>query len=283
MACEHCQKKVSKKESVLCQGFCGATFHAVCVNVDGPLQEQLALNAKNVFWMCDACSELFANTVFREMMNNVDAKYSALPDAVQSMQSKIENLQSAVEALTAKVEDKPCTPSPFVTPNLWPTRNRINTPFGSTKRRRINDEALTNVPLVTSNFGTKSTGVIKTVQLNQRDDDNLLWIYLSAFHPNTSEGQIASLVSECLELLNIPKVVKLVPKGKDPNSLQFVSFKVGVASQLKEKALACDTWPENIRFREFEDLRSKNGPKIVSLLPTGPPSVMNTTESSSIA
>lgn len=284
MACERCQKKIStKKERVVCHGYCGASFHAVCVNVDGPLQEQLAQNGKNVFWMCDGCAGLFTNAHFRVMMTNFDGKASVLPEAFQSMRLQIEQLQSAVDALTTKVDEKSSTPTPFATPNLWPNRDRLNTPVNSTKRRRGQDGHTLGVPTVVGNVGTKAAGVIKTVQLNQRDDDNLLWIYLSAFHPLTSEGQIASLVSECLDLTSTStKVVKLVPKGKDVNSLQFVSFKVGIAKQLKEKALSSDSWPENIQFREFDDLRSKNSRRIVSLLSIeDKPLTMETAESNS--
>lgn len=273
MVCLRCTKKVSIKEQVVCQGYCGAVFHAVCVNVDGPLQEQLSSTGKNLFWMCDECAGLFVNAHFRSMMTKFDERSSAVSAEFLKMQAEIKKLQSAVNALAAKTEEKLSTPTPFATPTLWPNKNRAITPISTFKRRRVNDggDSL-NIPQVKGNLGTKAVGFIKTVQLDQRDDDDLFWIYLSAFHPRTHESQIASLVSECLYLTGTqPKVVKLVPKGRDLNSLRFVAFKVGVSEQLREKALSSDSWPENISFREFEDNRSKNGPRIISLLPTVPP------------
>lgn len=272
---------------MVCQGYCGAAFHAVCVNVDAPLQEQLATTSKNLFWMCDGCAGIFTNAHFRSMMTKFDERSSAVSAAFLSMQSEIDKLQSAMSTLTAKTEEKISTPALFATQQLWPRKDRLNTPLSSSKRRRFDDGGSLSVS--TGTVGTKAAGVIKTVQFDQRDDNNLLWIYLSAFHPTTSESQIASLVSECLDLASVtPKVVKLVPKGRDVNSLQFVSFKVGIAENFREKALSSDSWPENIRFREFEDHQSKNGPRIVSLLPTVPPenkssSQMDTTESKSAA
>lgn len=59
-----------------------------------------------------------------------------------------------------------------------------------------------------------------------------------------------------------PKVVKLVPKDKDPATLNFVTFKVGMKLSLKTSALSKETWPENIYFREFEN-QPKNQRKIV--------------------
>lgn len=273
MACQRCTKKLSsRKEQVVCQRYCGVMFHAVCVNVNGPLQQHLASTAKNLFWMCDGCAGLFTNMHFRSMMTKFDDHSSAASAAFSTMQSEIEKLQETVNALAAKTEEKLNTPTPFATPTMWPNKNRLNTPHSAVKRRRVNDGDSVSIPKAPGNVGTKALGVIKTVQLDQRDDENLLWLYLSAFNPKTSESQIASFVKECLDMTEIqPKVVKLVPKGTDLNSLRFVSFKVGLGEQFREKALASESWPENIRFREFEDYRSKNGPRIVSLLPTIPP------------
>lgn len=52
------------------------------------------------------------------------------------------------------------------------------------------------------------------------------------------------------------KVDKLVPRGKDTSNLTFVSFKIGIAHELKEKAMTSSTWPLGIRFREFENYSS---------------------------
>lgn len=267
MACQRCQKKVSNSDRIVCQGYCGASFHTVCVNVDEPLREQLGLCGSNVFWMCNGCAELFTNTHFRSMMLNFDEKSTTLPAAIQSMQAEIEKLHSALQTLSEKVDAKPNAPTPFATPNPWPNVFRPNVNTNTPKRFRNNNGNSVNVINGSNQTGTKSAIGIRTVHLEKLPVDDPTWIYLSAFHPSTSESQIASLVTECLDMpSNIsPKVIKLVPKGRDPTMLNFVSFKIGIHEQFKEKALSCESWPENIRFRIFEDNRAKNGPKIVCL------------------
>lgn len=98
---------------------------------------------------------------------------------------------------------------------------------------------------------------------------NLFLLHFSAFHPTTTEGDISSLVRECLTIGENQqmKVIKLVPKGRDPSTLNFVSFKVGLEEQLKNDALSRESWPQNVLFREFEDLHSKNMPAIVRISP----------------
>lgn len=270
MVCLRCQKKVCDSDRIVCQGYCGATFHAVCVNVDEPLREQLGINGTNVFWMCNGCANLFTNAHFRTMMTGFDNKTDDLPKAMQTMQIEIEKLHSALNVLSDKVDAKHNTPTPFATPNGWPNLgangNRLDSMKNTPKRRRGMDGISVATPSVTSNMGTKKVNAIKTVRLAGRPTDDLFWIHLSAFHPTTTDNQIATLVSECLDLSNMqPKVVKLVPKGRDLDSLQFVSFKVGIKVELKDNALSSESWPENIRYREFEDYRAKNAPRVVTL------------------
>lgn len=104
--------------------------------------------------------------------------------------------------------------------------------------------------------------LVKTVPTKE----DLFWIYLSAFHPSTTEEEIVKLTRDCLNLAvnDGCKAIKLIPKGKNLADLNFVSFKVGVGYQFQDAALSCDSWPENVLFREFENLR-KNDRRIVRI------------------
>lgn len=270
MTCKRCHKKVSDADAVVCRGYCGAVFHAICANVDVPLRQQLGQYHNNLFWLCDGCAMLFSNAHFRALLTGFDEKISAIPAAVQFMQGEIEKLNTSMKALSAKVDGIPTTPTPFSSPNPWPTIHRTNRAAKSVKRLRNSDGNPISVIDDPIKMGTKAVSAIPSLRIDPRSEDDLIWIYLSAFHRNTSEGQIASFVTECLELAaNVKlKVVKLVPRGKDINTLNYVSFKIGLSGRFKEKALSCDSWPEHIRFRQFEDSGAKNLPRIVSLSPT---------------
>lgn len=269
MVCKRCNKKVSNGEGVTCRGFCGASFHAVCANVDEPFRKQLLENRDSTYWMCEKCAPLFANAHFRTLLTGFEEKFSAIPAAIQTMQGEIEKLNSGLQSLAAKVDGIPTTPTPFSTPNPWPAIHRINRSAKSAKRFRDNDGRPVNVES-SIKTGTKDTNACSSIRLDPQLNDDLVWIYLSAFHPNTTENQISSFVTECLELTdNVDlKVIKLVPRGKDLNSLNFVSFKFGISEKFKDKAFSCDSWPEHIRFRQFEDNRAKNLPRVVSLSST---------------
>lgn len=264
MNCERCNKNVVDSDRITCRGFCGASFHMICVEVDLPLLDQLGSNAKNVFWMCDKCAELFTNDHFRRMTSRCD---SDLPVAITAMKEDIAKLNTAISSLAAKVDAQPVTP--HRTPrNPWTFIGNKIPSADSVKRRRGNDGLpVTAEEKPPSSKGTRaSNGSIQTVGPNV---DKLVWVYLSAFHPSTTDDDIAGLVRECIGLQDsdVVKVVKLVRKNADLSQLSFVTFKVGVDIRHKTAVLSPDSWPEDVSFREFVNYNSKNIANVTRFVP----------------
>lgn len=54
------------------------------------------------------------------------------------------------------------------------------------------------------------------------------------------------------------KAIPLIKQGTDVNSLNFISFKVGVDPKYRSAALDPSSWPKGILFREFEDNKAKS-------------------------
>lgn len=249
MACPRCQKVVGDDERIICRGYCGCSFHAFCAHIDRPVQEMLTSHPRNLFWMCDGCADLFSNDHLRRLinLNTIDNEPNEI--SVRALMDDIIKLSDAVSTLSAKVDAKLLTPT---TNPAWKKVNRptaMNTP----KRKRV--EESTPLPITR---GTKPvSALVKTVQ--QSKAENLFWIYLSAFHPSTSESDIEALTKECLsmDMDAKPRIIKLIPKDKDIASLSFVSFKVGISMTLKDIALSTDSWPENVSFREFTNFGKK--------------------------
>lgn len=250
MACKTCQKVITDKEGVICRGPCRNSYHILCVGLDLSY-ESLEANKKNLFWMCDGCADMYSSENFPTMPSHDNAREDV---TLQSLKDDISGLKEIVYALSTKFEGKPLTPS------LKAPRRKVNDtfPIPNTPKRIRDDGSGAQFKAKPSNMrGSKTvSNLVKTVA----PPEELLWIYLSAFHPSTSEDDIANLVKECIDLGSDtePKVVKLVPKDKDPGTLTYVTFKVGISKTLKEIALSKDTWPENIFFREFENYLNNN-------------------------
>lgn len=279
MACKCCQKVISNSDRIVCRGFCGESFHAICVRVDCSLKDVLGLNERNVYWMCDTCSELFTNDHFRSILNRHDTDTAGIPNSISSIQNDIMKLNSTVTALAAKIDSKPRTPFRFNSNGSRLDDGQRNPSENTPKRRRgENGATVSSKPSCGTKVSCSSIKMVKTSK-------DLFWIHLSAFHPTTTEEEISGLVRECLQLDEDrkPKVIKLIPKGRDPATLNFISFKVGVGSELKQEALSCETWPQDVLFREFEDDRAKNVSRIIRVTPEETKSLPSQSTESSIA
>lgn len=138
MNCNRCTKNLVDDERITCRGFCGASFHTICVQVDKPLLDQLTPHEKNVFWMCDKCAELFCNDHFRNLTNRCDTTDADFRDTINDMKAGIAKLSTVIGTLSSKIDVNPSTPrlSPA---NPWRFDVRNKSLIGSAKRQRGND------------------------------------------------------------------------------------------------------------------------------------------------
>lgn len=254
---------VNDSDRISCRGYCGNSFHMICAKVDYGLREALGSYDRNLFWMCDGCADLFASDHFRKMASCCTNENTPDESSFKSLKDDIAGLKEAVGILSAKVDSNPSA-STFGGP--WNKKLGSNVVPNTPKRKRDDDQS---VERPSTTRGTKAASeVIQTVS----PPANLLWIYLSAFAPSTTDDDIVKLTRDCLNLnADVePKVVRLVPKDKDPATLSFVTFKVGVSKDLKNEALSKETWPENVYFREFENYPKNR--RVVSIATNKSPS-----------
>lgn len=109
MACTTCSKVVNDSDRIICRGYCGNSFHMICVRMEYDIRDVLGANARNIFWMCDDCADMFSNDHFRRLSSRCDNA----PDesSLKSLKDEIAGLRDSVKALSAKVDSKPITPT----------------------------------------------------------------------------------------------------------------------------------------------------------------------------
>jgi hypothetical protein len=76
------------------------------------------------------------------------------------------------------------------------------------------------------------------------------WLYVSNLNPASDDEDLMKYLKNTFGTDNI-KCVKLLPDGRDVNSCEFVSFKLGFPLHMKEEALSPSSWPEGFTIREF--------------------------------
>ncbi|XP_055591008.1 uncharacterized protein LOC129743082 [Uranotaenia lowii] len=125
-------------------------------------------------------------------------------------------------------------------------------PSPNYKRRRGND----GLSLVSSTMtGTKSVDLsdLSVPFIVPPPPTPKFWLYLAGLQPQITDEDVSKIVSRCLDLTLPVDVKRLLPKGVDGSTRNFVSFKIGLDPAYKDVALSPLTWPTGILFREFID------------------------------
>lgn len=241
--CDRCAKSVKRVDDVItCMGFCEHVLHLRCANVDKNLVKIITESA-NLHWMCDECVKLMKSTRFRNTMASVG-------DAINELTKNQDAANSELKKELAKHSEQIARLSNQIsssTPLLPVSANRR-----AMKRRRVDNGPETAKPLL---GGTRSAEmeIVATVP----PPTNMFWIYLSRLHPTVKSDVVEKLTRDGLKCESA-KAIPLVKQGTDVNSLNFISFKVGVDPKYRIAAMDPSSWPKGILFREFEDTQAKN-------------------------
>lgn len=101
--------------------------------------------------------------------------------------------------------------------------------------------------------GTKTIYDMSDVVYPRVTDDRF-WLFFTRLENNVTERDLSSkIISDSLGSTVSTVVKRLVPAWKDPSTMPYVSFKVGIETRFKELALLPSTWPTGICFREFHN------------------------------
>lgn len=204
-------------------------------------QQRVCVEFDNVLWMCDGCLASFrkqrlepSNESIAEGLNNANPD-SRIERIVHQLQSECATLNQSFAELKKSLN---CSKQ---------TVNESGIPSTSTPHRSLDNGSTSSVNLNdTSRLQMGSNSEITSVRSRR------FWIFFTRIAKHVSADSIRDMVCNSLQSTDIPEVVKLVPRWSNIETLRYVSFKVGVDWQYKDKAVMDSTWPTGLLFREFE-------------------------------
>lgn len=253
--CHSCANEIVESH-VMCQGFCSAVFHATCTGISADAFEEVMKNHQ-VFWLCRSCTSLMKDNRFRNSVRSAheigqELALNSHSDIMQSLKSEIlTELKNEIKTNFATLIN-----SSSLTPKS--TRRGGFNPLITNRRRLFNvandknSVPNRNPPLLSGAGSTPSPSMeIATVPAAQPR----FWLYLSRIARDVSVEQMDAYAKKRLGTDDI-QVTRLVAKGRDISSMSFISFKIGMNTDMKSKALSTSTWPKGVVFREFSDNRS---------------------------
>lgn len=249
LVCHSCANDI-QDEKINCRGFCKAVFHPKCCGVSMELADQIDRNDQ-IFWMCKSCTIVMTDVRHRKNIKDaydagIEKQLSTHTKLLQQLKMEImTDLKQEIRSnFTKIVNSSSATP---VTSKYIGTLQRT---IGS---RRLFGRKDNDIPALMRATGDSLSPSFGCLTVPVRAEDKF-WVYLSRIAREVTPEQIHRLTQCRLATENV-EVVRLVAKNKDIQSMSFISYKVGVSMDLKEKALSSSTWPRGLLFREFVDNR----------------------------
>lgn len=238
MPCKKCSLPIDPENELFtrCSGRCSQPFHALCVE-DFSADTARALKCRNLIWLCDDCLVEFGSNRYREVDEDPHQ---------QQLMNEITELKVQVAEISGMLSDVQLTRST----EGECSRNFVkhSTPVSNKSPNSTTMHALIHRP---PSQGEKN-------ECSTIDDGRSFSLMLSNINNRVTDGEINQLVSRSLGTAesDIVKVTKLVPRWKDCEELEYVSFKVVLDRKWKNAALNASTWPKQVRYREFVDRRA---------------------------
>lgn len=205
-----------------------------------PYQWRVCVEFTNVLWLCDDCL-----SSYRQQRSTTKPDDSSAPK--QDDCKNENNIQHTVGQLQSDIAKiKQCFAELEETiNNSQRTNDYAAIPSTSTPQRISRRISLPNMN-DTSRLLRGSNANITSAESRR------FWIFFTRVAKHVSTDAISDMVRKSLMLNDHPEVMKLVPRWSNIENLRYVSFKVGVDWQYREKAIMESTWPAGLLFREFE-------------------------------
>lgn len=242
--CEQCASCfVSGANCVSCEGLCGRSFHIECVNFT--LEELIRYRKKSdLWWICGQCiqeiREIRHQRLSREANENAaevsnTENTSAVAVGIDHG-AEIAELKKQIALIQETLADSTIT------------RSGVDSNANSSDGCRpiAHSSPISSQKLL---CGTKKVNCANSIT----DTVDYFWLYFTKIRNSVTESEVMKMIADCLGP-NVSTVVKkLLPAWKDPSTMSYISFKVGVEVRLKPVALLPSTWPSGICFREFHN------------------------------
>lgn len=245
---DECDKPLDS--TVECRS-CGIGCHTSCYSINKTVLRAI-VDMPNLWFLCDECSAKNANILSKDAVTaaaTTSAPHNCTNDNTAIFQA-LGELKNMVVELKGKVNgiEKPTYRSILAGNNGKPSGSNTS----NAKRRRFAD---------TENVHSTPPGRPKNAVVGNNMDDGGLssveprkWMFVSQLHPATSDHSFVEYVKKRLNdtenKLNI-QAYALVPREKNRDSLNFISFKLNVPESSIDAILKPENWPKGVIIREF--------------------------------
>lgn len=227
--CNTCKAEIRAEDLVVaCEGFCDGYryFHAKCVGLS--YDESCACLHRNIFWMCDSCSDMIEKGRFRKAVKDLqESNDYATKSEINELKTEVKRISEMIslkETNVAEVSNKSASSSHSEAQNFI---GKHSTPIASSS---VNDN--------------------HHVADIENDTINL---YISNIAIDVTIEELKEMVCESTGAKNVMQVKCLVSSWRNVSTLDYLSYKVSIDAQYRKSALKKSNWPNGVWCREFID------------------------------
>lgn len=236
---------VDSAQTVTCF-VCEKSFHGfACIGLSKP-QLKMIKDVKGLLWSCEHCSITTFQKFVCNKLNDISLgestvkSHDVLLSRIELLASEVSNLKKNFDAISDSDDQigvkrfrtgRPLTPRANSSRFEWPPKASAST-------------------VASSSVVTGTSSEITTLKVVEAP----LFYHVSKFSTDTSEEDVLSWISAKLKITDDQQIkcTKLVPRGRELSSLEFISFKVSAPKALEEKIMDASIWPNNTTVRPFE-------------------------------
>lgn len=260
--CLWCKKGAATDVDILICFGCEKSFHGSCCSLTRA-SVKVIKDVPAVKWFCLNCDESSFANIITNRFNGIDNKIDKMVNGNQyeELLKRMDGLTNEVSAIKLVVDSQIISEdtSGEIFDDVF-RRKRLRS--GRTKQKSTT--SVPAWPLIMSGNGSSQCITGTDASSSLKVIEPKAWFHVSRFGPDTTVDDLKTYVSEKISS-NEVECYLLVPKGRDPSELRFVSFKIGVLGSSKSALMDASIWPSNVSVRHFEQRSGFPTPKYATI------------------
>lgn len=241
--CYNCTHRINTAVGLyaVCEGPCGKSFHITCIGLN---KDHLRSLTNGVVWMCRDCSSCFRKWKEGFAVESGTSDTSLpLYDEISALKAQVAGIMKTLSCITSSTSSADMLIHHSTPISSSMLINGTNTSYTS----EAHCDKVEEIEQQTMN--TMHSDVSEVLGVSDRNFS----ILLTNIDSSASVTDIKTMVCQCVGAPSndCENVIKLVPRGVECSTLDYVSFKIVLKEKWRNRAMNASTWPSGVKFRQF--------------------------------
>lgn len=257
--CTTCNESILTTEFVQCEGICNKLFHSKCVALNKTTLNAITGNP-NVHWYCYTCNDarIDVSSSIDNLKQSVDQLTCSLASDLSKFTSGFKLLSDTLVGNISSLRKGATCTKPNVDANIGKKRQRdeSNEDAVPMPRKKI---------ILGSNRNHESIAAINISEPsgNVSKSERRKSVVVSNIACGISAEYLTNYLSSELAIDN--ELIRVTSLNSNSNKVNAIQYRVSVPELHYNKLMSSNTWPQNVRVRDYVFKRRNNTNNGVSM------------------